>query len=95
MESGVEEEHIVEATNRGVGFPIDAPLETSPLYGGDDAAFVIYDIALDTPTPVGSLKSIITDGNQVNARDLEKTEAKFRKSLRLKGRPRGSTTTPL
>ena len=49
MESGVEEEHIVEATNRGVGFPIDAPIETSPLYGGDDAAFVIYDIVRDSP----------------------------------------------
>ena len=87
--------HIVEATNRGVGFPIDAPIETSPLYGGDGAAFAIYDIVRDHPTPVGSLKSIITDGDQVNAGDLEKTEAKSRKILRLKGRPRGSTTMPM
>ena len=41
-----------------------------PMYDGHRAAFVIFDIAIDSPIPVGDVNSVITDGNQADARDI-------------------------
>ena len=73
--------------------PAGRPDWIAPLYDGRRAAFVIFDIAINSPTPVGDVNSVITDGNQVEARDLVDGEAHLRKANRLKGRPRGGATT--
>ena len=52
----------------------------------------MYDIFRDYPDPVGCVRTAISDGNMVNARDLEEDEVELRRSKIQKGRPRGATS---
>ena len=91
IESGVEGQGVIASTRAGYGFPIDSPLTSSPLYQGAQSDFVMYDICRDYPGAVGCVRTVISDGNMVNARDLEEDEVELRRSKVQKGRPRGAT----
>ena len=92
MESGVEGSDVIDSTHSGYGFPIDAPIASSPLYSGAEADFIMCDIVRGAAKPVGRVRSDISDGNMVNARDLEEDEVDLRMNKILKGRPRGATS---
>ena len=80
-----------ETVAMGRGFPVAPPLIGSKLYEGDAfGGFVIYDDYRDSGEHGKAIRSVVTDGNQVNARDLEPREVALGASERARGWPRGS-----
>ena len=91
IESGVEGGDAEENIALGRGFLVSSPLVGSRIYEGDAFdGFVIYDDKRDGDASGLRITSVVTDGNQVNARDLEPHEVSLRTSVRTRGRPRGA-----
>ena len=89
VESGVEDGLLGRIAD--YMFEVDSTLRDSPLYDGYDMnGFVIYDALRDSPPVMADVKCLISDGNQVSARDLDAVEVELRKATRLRGRPKGS-----
>ena len=89
IESGVEDGLIGHQAD--YMFEVDFPFRISPIYEGYAAdGFVIYDALRDGTPSDSDVACLISDGNQVNARDLEEDEVRLRKTARPRGRPRGS-----
>lgn len=65
----------------GRGFPATSPLIESKLYEGDACGgFVVYDDYRDSGEQGIATRSVVTDGNQVGARDLEPLEVALGRS---------------
>ena len=91
IQSGVEPVETYKLQE--IDFDVDNPLLSSPLYVGDDInGFVVYSARRDGPYIGASVQCIISDGNQVNARNLEAGDLVLRNAARPRGRPKGSLT---
>ena len=97
IENGVEDGLIGRQAD--YMFAVDYPSRVSPIYDGYSIdGFVIYDALRDghpppphpTPPDDSDVACLISDGDQVDARDLEKDEVHLRKTARPRGRPLGS-----
>ena len=91
VESGAEGPGEGENICLGRGFLVSVPFVGPPLYEcGAFGGFVIYDGKRGGGANDSCPTSVVTDGNQVCARDLEPREVAMQTSARTRGRPRGS-----